>query len=159
MSFSLAIEHGDLALNGTSLATVKGAQKLTQDLGCEIMTPMGTDESHPGFGSLLEGGFTPEGRYVEGIIGDNDWSRVGLVVQSEIQRICNEYQQQQISRNKTDAAVYGKTTLIPQEILVSIENIRLIQAEDNLLATISLQTGVGPIKVNVPVSSGTVIGT
>lgn len=158
MSFSLQIENGDLALNGTSLGTVEGARKLTQDLSCGIMTPMGTDEAHPAFGSLLEGGFTPEGRYVEGIIGENDWNRVGLVVQAEIQRICNEYQLQQISRNKNDAAVYGKTTLTPPEILVGVEGIQMQQAEDNLLVTLALNTGNGPVQVNVPVASGTVIG-
>jgi hypothetical protein len=159
MSFSLLIEHGDLPLNGTSLATVEGAHKLTQDLMCGIMTPMGTDEAHPDFGSLLEGGFTSDGRYVEGVIGSEDWNRVALVVQSEIQRICNEYQLQQISRNRNDAAVYGKTTLTPSELLVAVDGIQLQQAEDNLLVTVTLKTGNGPIQVNVPVASGTVIGT
>lgn len=158
MSFSLLIENGDLPLNGTSLATCEGAHKLTQDLACEILTPMGTDEAHPDFGSLLDGGINPEGNYVEGVIGEGDWDRVALTVQAEIQRICNEYQLQQISRNKSDAAVYGKTTLTPEEILVSVQGIKLQQAEDNLLVTVTLSTGNGPIQVNVPVSSGTVIG-
>lgn len=159
MSFSLLIEHGDLILEGTSLATVSGTRKMTQDIGCEILTPMGTDEAHPDFGSLLEGGINPEGNYVEGVIGDVDWNRVGLVVQAEIQRITNEYQRQQISRNQEDGAVYGKPTITPDELLVSVDNIELTQAEDNLLVVITITTGRGSLKLNVPVASGTIIGT
>lgn len=159
MSYSLEIRNGDLGLNGTSLGTVAGAHKLTQDLAVEILTPKGLDSAHPEFGSLLDGGLLPSGQIVEGIIGETDWNHIALVVQAEMTKIAHDYQNQQISRNQADASVYGKSTLTPDETLVSLEKVEMVQAQDNLLVLLTLKTGNGPIQLNIPVASGTVITT
>lgn len=157
MSFSLQLLHGDLGLNGTSLGTVEGWSKLTQDLSSYILTAMGEDPDHPEYGSLIDGGVTPEGQYVEGAVGASDWSRAGMILQSEIQRIATAYQNQQISRNQADLARFGKPTLTADEVLVNVQKVELFQNEDQLLAIITITTGTGSIQLNLPISSGQII--
>jgi hypothetical protein len=151
MSFSLLIQNGDLALNGTALGKVEGGQKLVQDLSCAVLTPIGSYEEHPDFGSALDGGVTSNG-YKESVIGESDWHKAATVVRSEIQRICTNYQRQQMARNVADGETYGKSTLTPPEILLSVQNIEVVEAQDNLLAAVRIATGIETIQANIPIS-------
>lgn len=152
MSFSLKIQNGDIAISGTSLATVEGANKLQQDLACAILTPMGSEENNPEYGSTIDGGEI-NGEYIEGVIGSSNWEAVISEVQAEIQKICNNYQRQQIARNERDIATYGKTTLIPGELLVSVAGIQCLQVEGNLLVKITLQTGNETTTLTLPIAN------
>src|SRR5271165_6334275 len=101
MSFSLQLQNGDLVVSGTSLGTVTGAAKLQQDLSCAILTPLGFEAMHPGFGSILEDNLiNPE---IPGVFGTTDFSHAATIVHSELVRICQNYQAQQIARNEADA--------------------------------------------------------
>jgi hypothetical protein len=69
MSWSLRIQNGDLMLDGTNLGRATGSAKLIQDLRCAILEKMGTDDLHPEYGSLLDGGRDESGDVQPGYIG------------------------------------------------------------------------------------------
>jgi len=149
MSFSLELKNGDLGLSGTSLGTVVDAAKLQQDLVCCILTPLGFMDLHPDFGSILEENLiNPDVQ----IIGTKQWKRAATLVRSELLRICQNYQQQQIARNELDGIRYGKPTLTPGEILIRVVSIDFVQAEDHLLCKLKLEIGNDSLEVNVPIS-------
>jgi hypothetical protein len=149
MSFSLELKNGDLALSGTSFGTVIDAAKLQQDLTCTILTPLGFMQLHPDFGSILEENLiNPEVQ----IIGSKQWKRAAALVRSELLRICQNYQQQQIARNETDSIKFGKTTLTPGEILIRVVNLEFVQSEDHLLCKLTLEIGNDSFEVNVPIA-------
>ncbi len=149
MSFSLELKNGDLGLSGTSLGTVTNAAKLQQDLVSAILTPLGFEELHPQFGSILENDLiNPEVQ----IIGSRDFSHAAALVRSELIRLCQNYQAQQIARNEDDGMKFGKPTLTPGEILLSVRGVTFTQAQDHLLCTLKLEIGNDSIELNIPVS-------
>ncbi len=149
MSFSLRIEHGDLALEGTQLAKVEGAQKLQQDLSVAILTPLGFDELHPLFGSILVENLIDNG--IVDIIGTQNFRRAATLVNAELRRLCRNYQEQQINRNQSDVIRFGRHTLTPDEILVSVKNVAFKQAEDHLICELSLEIGTETVSIPVPI--------
>ena len=150
MSFSLELKNGDLGLSGTSLGTVVNAAKLQQDLVCSILTPLGFEELHPEFGSILEEDLiNPETT----VIGTKDFNHAAAVVRSELLRICQNYQAQQIARNEDDAIKFGKPTLTPEEILLRVVSINFVSAEDHLLCNLTLEIGTDTLEISIPVSS------
>lgn len=150
MSFSLQLKDGDLALSGTSLGTVENSDKLQQDLICAILTPLGFDELHPSFGSTLEANIIDPN--AQEIIGSRNWRQVATIVRNELLRLCQNYQAQQIARNESDASRFGRFTLTPEEILLSVIDIRFIQAEDKLVCTLELEIGNNTLELQIPVS-------
>jgi hypothetical protein len=143
MSWSLRLQHGDLALSGASFGTVINEQKLVQDLRCWILEQMGTDSLHPGYGSLIDGGVKSDGTIVDSIIGDSDLDMVLLRVESELQRIVAEYQGQQLSRAKADRLIYNKATLTLREVLLAVTNIQASASGTSLNVVLSIQTAAG----------------
>lgn len=155
MSWSLQLRAGDLVVGGASFGTVSGSQKLVQDLRCAILERMGTDEAHPWFGSLIDGGRL-NGEDQPSIIATDDWDVAVLSVESEIRRIVDQYQKTQIIRSEEDRSRYGKPTLTPDEILMGISGMQFFQAQDNLLVRVTLTTGADQqLILNVPLGSNT----
>lgn len=147
------IANGDLSFNGSSLDTVQGSDKLVQDLMCCVLEPMGTDDMHPTFGSLIDGGIDQDGDQVPGVIGTPNDAYAAAYVDSEIQRICQQYQTQQQTRYTNDIAVYGTSTITASEALLSIDDISAVSSMDHLIVTASLSTGSGQIPVSLPIAS------
>lgn len=151
MSWSLALQNGDLALSGASLATVTDANKLTQDLRCALAERMGDDDMHPTFGSLIDGGVTPSGQVIPSVIGMDDVNQVAATIQSEVTRIVAAYQAQQLNRAKDDLTTYNRVSLSSAEVLLS-STIDFVQETDSLLVTITLSTAAGEdITVALPI--------
>lgn len=142
MSWSLKVSHGDLVLSQASLSTVSGSDKLAQDLRAFILERMGTDDLHPEFGSLLDGGIR-NGEYVEGVIGQSNDALSLALVQREIRRIVSDYQARQLTRARNDAAIYGKATLAKGEVLLSLSRIDTTQVEDTMNITLDILAGDG----------------
>lgn len=157
MSWSLQLRNGDLTVDGARFGTTTNQAKLVQDLRCAILERMGTDEDHPWFGSLIDGGRL-NGVEQESIIATDDWNIAVLAVESEIRRIVGQYQSQQIVRSEQDRSVYGKPTLTPPEILMGLGGIQFFQAQDNLLCRITLITGADTeLNLNVPLGTNALI--
>ena len=136
------MSHGDLVLSQASLSTVSGSDKLAQDLRAFILERMGTDDLHPEFGSLLDGGIR-NGEYVEGVIGQSNDALSLALVQREIRRIVADYQARQLTRARNDAAIYGKATLAKGEVLLSLSRIDTTQVEDTMNITLDILAGDG----------------
>jgi hypothetical protein len=150
MSWSLEIENGDLQFGSAGLNVVTGSQKLTQDLACDLLEPMGTDPLHPSFGSVIDGGYDTNGNYVQGVIGQSNDASTGSAVGNEVSRICQNYQTQQIARNQADVATYAKSTLTADEALLAVMGIQVEQVQDQALVTATLQTGAGGLPLTLP---------
>jgi hypothetical protein len=153
MSWSLQLSNGDLSFGSSGLNTVSGAQKLVQDLGCDILEPMGTDPMHPEFGSIIDGSVDANGNYQPGLIGQTNDPQIDTQVGSEIQRICLNYQQSQVARNRADIAVYGKSTLTADEALLALLGVSVTQVQDQALVTANIQTGAGGLPLTIPFTS------
>ena len=157
MSWSLQLRGGDLVIDGSSFATITDQTKLVQDLRCAILERMGTDEDHPWFGSLIDGGRL-NGVEQPSLIATGDWSTAVLTVEGEIRRIVDQYQKQQIARSERDRSSYGKPTLTPGEILMGVGDITFYQAQDNLLCRVTLITGAdGRLTLNVPLGTNSLL--
>lgn len=150
MSFSLEIRNGDIGLSGTSFGTVVDAAKLQQDIVCAILTPLGFEGLHPEFGSTLEENMINPSTT---ILGTKDFSHAAAVVRSELLRICQNYQAQQIARNEDDAIKFGKPTLTPGEILLRVISLDFVSSEDHLMCKLALEIGADTLELNIPVSA------
>lgn len=140
MTWTLALQHGDLSLGPASLGTVTGSAKLLQDLRCFLLEQMGTDDLHPTFGSLIDGG-VENGQYVPGVIGQTHGPFATAAVQSEIRRMVAGYQARQLARARSDQAIYGKATLSLGEVLVSLSRVEVEQLQTRMTVTLFLVTG------------------
>lgn len=152
MTWSLQMQHGDLALGGAHLGVVTAEQKLVQDLSHWFVERMGTDTLHPGYGSLFDGGTKPNGQEVDSLIGSNEFQFTATLIESDIRRIVQEYQARQLERAKSDRLRYNKTTLTGGELLISLNDIQMFQDQDTLRVTLSITTGSGrSVTVDVPI--------
>jgi hypothetical protein len=130
MSWSLEVRNGDLTVGNASLGVVTAEQKLVQDLRHYLLEKMGTDNLHPGYGSNLDSA-----------IGSDFFGEAALFVESEIRRICAEYQERQIERAKADRYRYNKTTFTAGELLLQVDSVDLLQNGPTLSVNIALTTG------------------
>lgn len=140
-------------LAGSSLATVTGSNKLTQDLRCHLLEHMGTDPYNPGYGSLIDGGVNAVGQVVDSPIGSNNWDLVQHNLSIEIRRIIAVYQAAQVERAKTDRLRYNKNTLTTDEMLIGVGAIEYVRNQDQLTVNITLTIGNGAtqqIALNLP---------
>ncbi len=159
MSWSLQLRNGDLVSDGASLAQVTGYAKLVQDLRCAILERRGSDDLHPRFGSMIDGGYDNNGNWVESLIGEDQIEFVVLSVDSDLRRIAAEYQQQQVSRAKSDRVQYGESTLNNSELLLEVKSVDFTQINDELLVNVTIQTGVGnTVALSIPLQSSGVTG-
>lgn len=140
MTWSLKLRNGDLALGTGRYASVSGSDKLVQDLRNHILERMGNDDMHPDFGSLIDGGITPEGRVKEGLIGGVNDEFTLLQIEVEIRRIIREHQARQLERAKDDRLVYGKATFNRGEVLIALSNVHVERTEDTLKLNLTLAT-------------------
>lgn len=139
MTWSLQLRNGDLALGQASFGVVTAEAKLAQDLRCFILERMGSDDLHPEYGSLLDGGLR-RGQYVEGVIGSTNDALALVMIEGEIRRIVTDYQAQQLDRARADRARYGKATLTKGEVLVGLAGIDVEQVADTMNITLHLST-------------------
>lgn len=143
MSWSLELHGGDFTVGASHLGMVIKTNKLIQDLRCAILEKMGTDNLHPDFGSLIDGGVGPDGQPVPGVIGQSDFDLVLLEIESEITRIARKHQAAQLSRVKSDRRTFGQPTLDVAEVLIEVTGIEFTSLSDQLFVKVSLQTATG----------------
>ncbi len=127
MSFSLAIEDGDLQLKGSSVAIVHGVDKLYQDLSIWLREPFRVDRFHITFGSVLDS-------YIGSVIDRS----TTYEVRAEVMRVLQNYQAKQLE-------VYKKQPdrLSLDEILMDIDNIDVRLSYDSVIVNILFRTAKG----------------
>ena len=158
MTWSLHVTRGDLALTGGHLTTVSNEAKLIQDLRHYLLERMGTDDLHPQYGSLIDGGTLPSGRNVPSPIGGWDWDAITTDIEVDIRRITAAYQRMQLSRAKSDRLRYNKTSLTAGEILAELSFVNFEQQLDKLHVHIGVVSGTGQ-ELNVVLKLDPVITT
>lgn len=153
MSWSLQLQKGDLVTSASRLGQVTGGNKLSQDLRCAVLERRGTDPAHRTFGSLIDGGYDDSGNWTESLIGDDDIDYVVAHVDAELRRLAAEHQARQVKRAQEDRYAYGESTLTNNELLGAITAIDFVRAQDKLMVTVHVQTGIGEkFAIDVPVS-------
>lgn len=125
MSYSLAVQDGDLVQQGSALGLVFGVDKLRQDLQLWLTERHGGDRFHPRMGSVLQ-------EFIGGIVNEN--SRVE--VQAEVLRVLQAYQAIQVRKFKNDPQ-----SLSVSEMLLSIDKITTTVKYDSVNVTIKLRNG------------------
>lgn len=154
MSWSLLIRNGDLAYDGSGYARATGGTKLGQDLRCALLTQLGSDPDSPDYGSILLGGVGADGSNLSPVTGGRDWERAALLIESEIRRVARDLQAYQSDRTRADQAVYGTSTLTPDEVLASIDAVDFVQVGDELLVGVTVRSQAGSqASVTVPVGA------
>lgn len=140
MTWSLKLTNGDLTIDGSHLGTVSNESKMVQDLRCQLLEKMGSDDLHPEFGSLIDGGVTPDGIIYESIVSDEDMEMAQLRIHSELQRVIQDYQNRQLDRARADKMRYNKQSLTEREIIRNIESINFVQNLDQLIVQVKVST-------------------
>lgn len=124
MSYSLAIQNGDLVQQGSDLVLVYGVEKLKQDLICWTQEAYGGDRFHPSMGSVLQE-----------FIGSVITPRTHAQVQSEVARILDNYARVQLQGFKTNPRIYSMT-----ELLASVDDIVVNMMYDTVRVNASVRT-------------------
>lgn len=143
MSWSLALQDGDLTMEGGSFQQVSGGQKLLQDLICWCAEPIGTDDMHTDFGSVFDGGTLPTGEVVPSPIGNPDQQAVQNQIETEVQRIIGLYKVAQLARIRRDNLIYGRSTITPDEVVANIDAIDVSTDMDTMNVQVKVSTYAG----------------
>lgn len=153
MTWSLALQNGDLSLSGSNLGIVTSESKLTQDLTCYVLTALGSDPAHPDYGSIIQGGIDGSGTLYQSFLDGLNDSATATRLIAELQRITLAYQNMQLIRAQADQNNYGKTTLTKGEVLLSVDQIvaDLVEATVNLIVQITTAANTN-VSVTVPVT-------
>lgn len=125
MSYSLAVENGDLVQRGSQLDLVFGVDKLRQDLYLWIMERYGADRFHVNMGSILQ-------EFIGSIATESTRSEV----HAEIFRILQNYQALQLRRFKEHPEL-----LSTSELLVSVDQIQTQMNYDTVNVAIRVRNG------------------
>jgi phage baseplate assembly protein W len=140
MSKSLALVNGDLVISNRSLKTLRGKDKLFQDLSLYLLEKVGTDSMTPTYGSTLDGGYL-DGQEIPPFIGRTLNPLVEGQIQAEVYRVVLSYQLGQLDKIKSEASIYqGKNTLDPDEVIQSIDSITTTTVGTTVVVNIQVTT-------------------
>lgn len=142
----LKVQNGDLVMGpNNQLKTVRGEEKLIQDLTLFLMEPIGTSFLTPRFGSTLNSMSSrdPMGRQQSSFIGTNMTEVAVAEIAAEVDRVLSVYQQGQVNSVK-DAKNNGMLYMFSRgEILNTINSIDSEIIDDMVLIKASITTGLG----------------
>lgn len=127
MSYSLKITNGDLDNSTSTMGTISGIDKLTQDLSLWIRERYGIDRFHPDYGSIAES-------YIGNEINDLNIHEL----EAEVYRILNIYQQIQLISVQANP---GKFTL--DELLNTVESVDATPSYDRIYIVVKFTTASG----------------
>jgi phage baseplate assembly protein W len=140
MSKSLKLVNGDLYISNRSLHTVRGKEKLLQDLSLRLREKIGTDPMTPTYGSILDGGVI-NGSEVPSFIGRVINPSVKEEIHAEIAEQISKYQREQLEKIKSETVRYqGKNTLDKSEVIYSIDSINISNIGTTIVAQVTLTT-------------------
>lgn len=160
MSWSLRVRNGDFDPTSNGLAQVSNENKLVQDLRHFILEKMGTDDAHPEYGSLFDGGTKPDGTEANSVLASDSIVEAKALIEADLRRIIIEYQQTQLARAKRERLKFNKTTFTRGEVIKQLDTIRMDQVLDKLEVTIFITTASDvSLQINVPISDSPLITT
>jgi phage baseplate assembly protein W len=140
MSKSLQLVNGDLFISNRSLQTIRGKDKLFQDLSLWLRERIGTDPMTPTYGSTLDGG-TINDQDVPSFIGTTLNPFLIGQIQAEVYGNIIKYQKAQLEKMKSEASIYqGKNTLDPDEVINTIDSIKTSNVGTSVVVQVTLTT-------------------
>ena len=139
MSFSLALQDGDLVQRGAALGIVYGVDKLVQDLNIWLTEGFGGDIMHPELGSILEA-------YIGTIISPSTRAEI----QAEVLRVLQNYQAVQLRGIRTIPQKYSLS-----EILYSVNDVKVTLTYDTVSVVISVSTAPPQAKTAIVTATAT----
>lgn len=131
MSFTIQIQDGDIALHGNTFAVTDGIEKLKQDLTTWLKERYRSDRFHTSYGSILDG-------FIGGVVSQN----VLFEIETEVNRVLQNYQALQYRRYKSDPQ-----SLTPSEILAEINNVTATASYDRVTVAVDFTTYLGTTAV------------
>lgn len=124
MSYSLAIQNGDLVKQGSNLGVVWGIDKLKQDLQLWMTERYGGDRFHKDLGSTLQDHIgsviTPSTKYE---------------IHTEVLRVLDNYQRVQMYGFKRNPKLYSM-----EELLENIVNVAVNVTYDTVSVSVSVES-------------------
>jgi hypothetical protein len=127
MTFSLALQNGDLVQQGSSLAIVSGTAKLQQDMGLWLTERLGVDRFHPRYGSELP-------NFIGGVVDMTTQSKV----QGEVDRVLGNYQVIQMMAFQNSPQLFSF-----DELLQTLTGVQVGLNFDTVSVAVSVATGSG----------------
>lgn len=129
---TITVSNGDIQLNNGKLQFSTGSDKLVQDLERWFKEPLGIGYTTPGFGSLLPG-----------MVGQAQTSNMTGSIESEILRLLQLYQGQQVialqnAQNAAQLSLWNKNEIIQQIVSIEVQPSSLNGTE--ILANVVLTT-------------------
>lgn len=127
MSYSLALENGDLHATGSRLDIVQGSAKLAQDVDLWLREDYGINRFHPQYGSILD-------NFIGSVVSPN----TNTEVQSEVLRVLQNYQNIQLSRFQANPQKFSAS-----ELLDDVSGVTTQVAYDKVVVTVNFTTAAG----------------
>jgi len=122
------------------LQTIRGKDKLFQDLSLWLRERIGTDPMTPTYGSTLDGGIV-DNENVPSFIGRTINPFVAGQIQSEVYNNIIKYQKAQLQKIKNESSIYqGKNTLDPDEVINTIDSIKTSNIGTTVVVRVVLTT-------------------
>lgn len=129
---TLALSHGDLIIGPGGLQMISGANKIRQDVALALGEEYGHDPYHPQWGSVL-----PQ------YIGHAVTPDTQLLVQSEVNRILQQYMANQQAMLNQAATNGQATTLTTADVIQSVDGVTVSVQFDTIQVAIQLTTMAG----------------
>lgn len=137
MTFSLKVANGDLVAEGSQLGIVHGQTKLQQDLTLWMLTRLGSNRMHPGFGSALQ-------TFIGGIVNINTQTNT----YNEVLRTLKNYQELVWAAFQANPAIFSLS-----ELPYSIDSVNVNITYDTVYATVQVSNPNSTATVTVSPSS------
>jgi phage baseplate assembly protein W len=125
VSYSLAVQGGDLVQQGSQLGLVFGVDKLRQDVQLWMTERYGGDRFHVNMGSILQD-------FIGGIASES--TRAEL--QAEVLRVLQNYQALQVRKFQD-----SPQSLSASELLVAVDDILAVIRYDTVNVAVKLRNG------------------
>lgn len=129
---TLALSGGDLVLGPGGLQLIDGAAKIRQDIALALGEDYGGDPYHGGWGSVLQ-------RYIGAQITED----TPMLVQAEVNRILQQYIENQQARLSAAAVNNTQHTITTAEIIKTVNAVDVAVSYDTVTVLIDLTTMAG----------------
>lgn len=129
---TLALSHGDLVIGPGGFQMISGANKIRQDLALALAEEYGNDPYHPQWGSVL-----PQ------YIGQSVSAETDLLVQTEVNRVLQQYMANQQAMLNQAATNNQATTMTTADVLQSVDAVTVSAQYDTIQVAIRLTTMAG----------------
>lgn len=126
------VTTGDLILTQGTFATLSGRSKIQQDLAIANITPYGSNNLHPRFGSVLP-------QYIGQPIGQT----TKQLIYSEVNRVINNYNSVQLAKAKSFIQQGLQSPYGQDDLIQTINSIDVQQSYDTFYVTVTCTTMAG----------------